>query len=242
MKQFFSILAGLVFLVALLPASEAANPDASSEIVSRYLTASDQAPLRGVSQEVEFDARLPKLKKEGRLHALRFITKVGQIRYVADKFVGDNSVKKDVIARYMAAETQATQTPKPSESAIRPENYKFKYKGRLDQDGQGVYIFQVNPRKKRVGLYKGELWIDAATYLPVREAGRLVRTPSIFLRKVDFVREYAIVDGHVVPKHIQSTIQTRFWGPAELNIDFHNLSFHPEADVSMAGSPAADLP
>ncbi len=215
--------------------------DATGEIVSRYLTASDHAPLRGVSQEVDFDARLPKLQKEGKLHALRFITKVGQIRYVVDKFVGDNSVKKDVIARYMSAETQAMETQKPADTAIRPDNYKFKYKGSIERTGQKVYIFQVSPRKKRVGLFKGELWIDAATYLPVRESGRLVKTPSIFLKKVDFVREYDIVDGHAVPKHIHSTIDTRFWGPAELNIDFHNLSFHADADISNSATTVADL-
>jgi hypothetical protein len=240
-KQYFSILVGLAFLVVLLPACEAGSSDTSADIVSHYVTASDQAPLRGVSQEVEFEAKLPKLQKEGKLHAFRFITKVGQIRYVADKFVGDSSVKKDVIARYMSAETQAVEQQNPSDSAISPTNYKFKYKGRLEQNGRVSYIFGVNPRKKRVGLFKGELWIDAATYLPLRESGRLVRTPSIFLRKVDFVREYEIIEGHAVPKHIQSTIETRFWGPAELNIDFHNLSFHPETDVSLASSPAADL-
>lgn len=242
LKALLSILAGSLLLASSLSADASSAADnVSTEILNRYVSASDQAPLRGVSQEVDFDAKLPKLQKEGKLHALRFITKVGQIRYVVDKFVGDNSVKKDVIARYMSAETQAVETQKPAESAIRPENYKFKYKGSLERADQKVYIFQLSPRKKRVGLFKGELWIDAATYLPVREAGRLVKTPSVFLKKVDFVREYDIVDGHAVPKHIHSTIDTRFWGPAELNIDFHNLSFHAEADGLPSHATVADL-
>lgn len=211
-------------LAAGLTAEPGNVPDSTAEIVSRYLTASSQAPLREVSQEVEFEARLPKLKKQGKLHALRFISKVGQIRYVADQFVGDNSVKKDVIARYMAAETQAVDKRKPAETAITPENYKFKYNGLVEREGQRVHVFQLNPRKKRVGLFKGELWVDAATYLPVREAGKLVKTPSIFLKKVEFVREYEIHDGRAVPKHVQSVINTRFWGRAELDINFGNLS------------------
>lgn len=233
----------LFLLTGNLPGEGASPSDAAStEIVSRYLNASSQAPLRGVSQEVDFEARLPKLQKEGTLHALRFITKVGQIRYVVDKFVGDNSVKKDVIARYMSAETQAVETQKPSESAINPVNYKFKYKGLVERNDRTVHIFQVNPRKKRVGLFKGELWVDAATYLPLRESGRLVKTPSIFLKKVDFVREYEIVDGRAVPKHIQSTIVTRFWGPAELDINFRNLSFNADSDSSTTStSTVADL-
>lgn len=241
MKGLWSLPIVLLLAAGTLPGEGASAPDASAEIVSRYLNASSQAPLRGVSQEVDFEARLPKLQKEGRLHALRFITKVGQIRYVVEKFVGDNSVKKDVIARYMSAETQAVESQKPSESAITPLNYKFKYKGLVERGGKTVHVFQLSPRKKRVGLFKGELWVDAATFLPVRESGRLVKSPSIFLKKVEFVREYQIVDGRAVPKHIQSTINTRFWGPAELDINFHNLSFNADADSPASNSSVADL-
>jgi len=48
----------------------------------------------------------------------------------------------------------------------------------------------VTPRQKRQGLFKGDLWIDAATYLRVQESGYLVKSPSIFLKKVAFVRKY----------------------------------------------------
>ena len=47
----------------------------------------------------------------------------------------------------------------------------------------------MTPRKKRAGLFKGEIWIDAATYLRVQESGYLVKNPSIFLKKVAFVTE-----------------------------------------------------
>ena len=67
------------------------------------------------------------------------------------------------------------------------------------RDGREVYIFHLSPRKKLVGLFKGEIWIDSATYMPVRESGRLVKTPSIFLKNVDFVRFYDIRDGVAVP-------------------------------------------
>ncbi len=211
-------------------AGPASAADASTEIIERYVAASSQSSLRGVSMEVDFEARLPKLKREGKLHALRFISRVGQVRYVVDKFVGDNSVKKDVIARYMSAETQAVENKKSSDTSVTPENYKFKYKGLSERDGRQVHVFQVNPRKKRVGLFKGELWIDPTTYLAVRESGQLVKTPSIFLKKVQFVRNYEIVHGQAVPTSIMSVINTRFWGPAELHINFRNLSHTADAD------------
>ena len=93
------------------------------EIVQRYMAASEaqQKNLRGVSMEVDIDARLPRLKKEGRFHALRHISKVGQISYLAQVFTGDNTIKKDVIARYLTAETQAKDTSNAS-LAITPAN------------------------------------------------------------------------------------------------------------------------
>jgi hypothetical protein len=203
-------------------------------VVETYSAAFQEqnARLRGASMEVEIEARLPKLKKRGRLHALRHISRLGRITYDALHFEGDNTIKNNVIARYLSAEVQAQAGDGPS-LAIMPANYKFKYKGRLDSKGREVRVFQLTPRKKRVGLFKGELWLDAETCLPVRESGRLVKTSSVFLRSIEFVREYEIRDGVAIPRRIKSVVETRLVGQAELTIDFRN--------VSLAESPAASI-
>jgi hypothetical protein len=82
----------------------------------------------------------------------------------------------------------------------------------------------VTPRKKLPGLFKGEVWIDAATYLRVQESGYLVKNPSIFLKRVKFVRTYEIRDGISVPRQVQSEIETRLAGKAELTVDYSNFS------------------
>jgi len=51
-----------------------------------------------------------------------------------------------------------------------------------------------------------------------------VKTPSIFLKKVAFVRKYEIRDGISVPRQVQSVVDTRLVGRAELTIDFSNFS------------------
>ena len=173
--------------------------------------------------EVEIEAQLPKLKKHGRLHALRRISGLGRITYEALRFEGDGSVKRNVIARYLTAETEAQRSQSP-DLAVTPANYRFKYKGEVQSGDRHAYIFEVSPRRRRVGLYKGEVWIDATTYLRVREAGRFVKSPSIFLKKIAFVREYAIRDGVSVPRHIATTVDTRLVGRAELTVDFSNFS------------------
>src|SRR6202035_5759412 len=139
-------------------------------------------------------------------------------------FEGDNTVKSQVIGRYLAAELDAQKDAEAPTLAVTPDNYKFTYKGRGAIEGRAADIFEVTPKHKRQGLFKGEMWIDAVTSLRVRESGYLVKPPSIFLKKVAFVRTYEIRDGISVPLQVQSVVDTRLVGKAEMTIDFSNYS------------------
>jgi len=201
-------------------------------ILRNYQAASrgQETSLRGASMEVEIDANLPRLKKHGRLQALRHVSALGRITYDALRWEGDPTVKTNVIARYLEAEVQAQNESQEGPSlAITPRNYRFRYLGTVQTEQRRAYLFQVSPRKKRVGLFKGQLWIDAETYLPVQESGRLVKTPSIFLKRVEFVRKYEIRDGISVPRQIQSVIDTRLVGKAELVVDYSNYALGESA-------------
>ena len=198
------------------------SPDS---IVEQYCAATrgQEQALKGASMEVEMTASLPNMKKQGRLQGLRRISDLGRITYEALKFEGDGTVKNQVIARYLTAEVEAQQEQSPS-LAVTPENYKFKYKGRKQVDDKDVHVYEVSPRKKRPGMFKGEVWIDAATYLRIQESGTLVKNPSIFLKKVAFLRKYIIQDGVSILRQVQSFADVRMVGRAELTIDFNNVS------------------
>ena len=172
--------------------------------------------------EVDIDANIPRLKKSGRMQAWRFISKLGQITYRVLRFEGDSTVKRDVIARYLAAEQEARKQY-PAALAISPDNYRFKYKGTADYAGRTAHVLQVTPKQKRVGLFRGELWIDSQTYLPLREWGEMVKSPSVFLKNVYFVRDYYIQDGMAVPRRVLSDISTRLVGKVQMTIWFDHV-------------------
>jgi hypothetical protein len=199
---------------------------APEAIVQNYCAAQQQQQAqsgKASSMDVDIQASLPGLKQRGRLHGLRKITKLGRITYVKLIFEGDNTVKNQVIERYLTAEAEA-QRDQPEALAVTPVNYKFQYKGQNQVDGRAVHVFQVTPKRKLRGLFKGEVWIDAATYLPVQESGYLIKSPSIFVKRVAFVRKFEIRDGVSVPLQVQSTVDTRLFGKAELTVDFTNFS------------------
>jgi hypothetical protein len=204
-------------------------------VVENYCAATrhQEKSLEGASMDVEIDASLPKLKKHGRLQALRRILPLGLIKYEKARFEGDNIVNKEVITRYLTAEVEAQKNPSPAD-AVTPDNYRFKAKGMVQLDGRDVYLYQVTPKQKRDRLFKGEIWIDARTFLKVQESGYLVKNPSIWLKKVAFIRKYEIRDGISVPRQTQSVADTRLVGKAELTIDFTNVSLDPSKRAATA--------
>jgi len=213
-------------LASVLPAW--AEPDgmqgAGTYIIEKYNQAlkEQQAATRDMAMTVTIQARLPKLKKQGKLNALRRISSIGRVTYKFLGFQGDDMVKREVIARYMNADQDASDTTSahPVNIAINPENYSFKYKGLSYRSARPVHVFELKPRHKRVGLFKGELWLDPDTCLPIHEQGQFVKTPSVFVKKMQFTRDYQITNGVSVLKHMEAKTDTRLVGTAELAIDY----------------------
>ena len=205
-------------------------------IIDDYVAVSkaQQNRLQGASMEMDIEAEVPNLHRHGRLHALRRISSLGRITYDALRFEGDRSIKNDVIARYLSAEAEALRSA-PAALAVTPANYKFKYKGLIDADGRKVIAFHVTPRKKRVGLFVGELWLDPETHLPLRESGRFVKNPSIFVRKIEFVRDYQIRDGVAIPSRHRWTVETRIVGKANLSVAYSSVSLAGETPTIPGG-------
>ncbi len=49
------------------------------------------------------------------------------------------------------------------------------------------------------GVVQGRVVVGQPTALPVRESGQFVKSPSVFVKRIAFVREYRIEDGAAIP-------------------------------------------
>jgi len=193
------------------------DPPAQSRALALYLARAAQGDPWSAPNEamLEIDAYLPRLGEEGHLRAIRAWAGSGTPEYHVIHLDGDASVKRQVIARYLNAEQQAAAMPAFS-LAITPTNYKFRYV--RWNTGTPVYVFHLIPRKKRAGLINGELWIDGDTGLVIREAGYLVKRPSIFIRRLRIVRDVSLKGGAPWIRRTQIEIDAPFVGRAELMI------------------------
>jgi hypothetical protein len=166
---------------------------------------------------MEIEASLPGLAEQGRMRLVRQTGACERNEYSVITFEGDSTVKKQVIARYLEAEEQAEALPY-STVAVTPANYKFRYMASVEIGGNTVYVFQIAPKKKRAGLMEGQIWIDSATGVAVHQAGRFVKRPSVFIRRIEVTRDTNLLDGLPNARVTHVAIDTRLVGRAELTI------------------------
>jgi hypothetical protein len=206
-----------VTVAATARAGGVENPTVKAEAaLERYAASGALAPWP--VESVEIHAALPKLSKSGRLLAIRRLAPAGDPSYQVIQFTGDGTVKQQVIVRYLNAEARASELA-PAMVAIKPANYRFAYKGEINDGETLAYAFQITPRKKREGMIKGELWLDQTTGSLVRESGKLVKSPSIWIKRVAVTQENAWRNGRVESRLTHIFIDTRLVGRAELVIE-----------------------
>jgi hypothetical protein len=180
--------------------------------------------LRGVSMVARFAGQLKKLNKSALVEARRHVSADGAVDYDLIARDGDKTIQKELINRFIGTEVDPHRSS-GNTVAITPDNYKFKFKGTREEAGRSVDVFELHPRKKRVGLFKGEVWMDTETGLSIHESGTFVKSPSVFLKDVRFVRDYEIRDGYALPKSTTIYTKTRFWGVAELDVDYSDVAW-----------------
>lgn len=194
------------------------------------------AQLSSYSAVTVIRAELPDTKQSGEYELQRHFSAPHHLTFKPVQFSGDNFVRNNVILRLLQSEVDH-QKDDPALNAITPVNYKFSYKGTTQLGDRVVHVFQIKPRHKRAGLFKGRIYLDVFSGSMVRAEGKLVKSPSLFVKKVDFVQDYADVGPFTFPVHIHSEALARIVGRAI--VDIYDSDYQPVLSVAQAkASPA----
>lgn len=219
--------------IATLPVRPMMPPDLALSI---YLhRANEQLLTLGSYSDIEVvQAELPETSQHGRLKLRRMFAAPKTLTFQALDFAGDNFIKSNVIARLLQSEVDHVQKGEGPKVAITDTNYKFSYKGMQDSNGRMLYVYAVKPHKKRPGLFKGRIYVDPADGALTRAEGTLVKSPSMFIKRVHFVQDYSQVAGFSLPVHIHTVAETRVVGRAIVDIVESDYEAHPLGDRQTA--------
>jgi hypothetical protein len=154
---------------------------------------------------VLIEASAPDLYKDFALIAIRQVGEDKQNEFLIAGMDGDGAVAQEVIARYFAIEEQLAALPRSS-TQITPEHYKFHFRGHVKTGDGGAYVYDISPTKRRPGLFKGQIWIDAVGGAELLVSGRFTDFPSTG-ESVSFVRETKLdAAGYTRVSHVNFSV------------------------------------
>jgi hypothetical protein len=174
-------------------------------------------------------AQLPDTSQSGEYEVQQHYSAPRTLAFKAVRFTGDAFVKTNVITRLLQSEVDHVQKDDPALNAISPANYKLSYKGTNELQGRTVHVYQLKPRQKRASLFKGRIYVDAYTGSLVRAEGRPVKSPSMFIKKIEFVQDYEDIGPYTFPAHMHSEATARIVGRAV--VDVYQRDYQPVANA-----------
>ena len=174
--------------------------------------------LAAYSDKTTIEAEIPAIGEKGQCTLRRTFSAPQSLMYTAVKFVGDAFVKTNVIYRVLESDVESAEKKTGQRVAIAENNYRFSYKGTEDLNGRRLYAFALKPHRRDPGLFKGKILIDPQTGHIVRGVGRLSKSPSWWIKRVDFIQDYVDVGDFTMSGQVQSVTRARIAGRVVVNI------------------------
>lgn len=115
-----------------------------------------------------------------------------------------------IVRRMLASEAEVAKDYVSTD--ISPDNYDFRFIREADVSGQRCYLLELLPRRKDKHLLRGDIWVDANTYLLRRFEGELAKTPSWLVRDVRVTFVYGDVGGMWLQTGLEAAAEVRILG------------------------------
>jgi hypothetical protein len=185
-------------------------------------------------------AELPDTSQQGEFELQRKFEAPHTLHFTPLHYSGDGFVKNNVITRLLQTEVDHVQKDDPSLTAISLANYKFNYRGLSRVNDRTVHVYQVKPHKKRPGLFKGRVYLDAHNGSLVRVEGSVVKSPSFFVKHIEFWQDYLDVQSFTLPARIHSEATARIVGRTIVDIVHRDYQPVPAMAARLKVSPVPE--
>jgi len=115
-----------------------------------------------------------------------------------------------IVRRMLESEVEVTKDY--SSTDISPDNYDFRFIREEDVNSQRSYVLELLPRRRDKNLLRGNIWVDANTFLLHRTEGEPAKRTSWWLRDVRIALLYGYVSGMWLQTASESTAKVRILG------------------------------
>lgn len=137
---------------------------------------------------------------------------------------GSGFIRHHVFQRLMKDEEDRVRADKDPDSLITPENYNLETIGNDRIGDYDCSVIHAIPKRKEIDLFEGKIWIDEQDFAIVKIAGHLAKSPSFWIKRVDFVRQYQKIDGFWLLLREEANTNVRIYGNESLTIDYYDYT------------------
>ena len=128
--------------------------------------------------------------------------------------INGSGLGKMIIGHMLAKEAEVTKDYGATD--ISPDNYDFRFIREEEVSGQRCYVLELLPGRKDKNLLRGNIWVDANTYLLRRTEGQPAKAPSWWVRDVRIALRYGDVGGMWLQTASEATARVRILGPCTM--------------------------
>jgi hypothetical protein len=154
------------------------------------------------------------------------IVRSGGYGYVRDKVLPD----------MLKSEQELLLEGKPLRAPIVARNYTLEDGGLTDS---GLTKLLLHPARKSHGVVQGAALIEPESGTIKRIEGRLVKSPSFWIRDVDVTWRFTRVGEAILPVELSSSARVRFYGRSQFRMtyDYVSIGGRPFGGAVRAAAP-----
>lgn len=146
---------------------------------------------------------------------------------------GYEYVRNKVLRGVLKGEAELIANGKPLRAPLVPRNYEIEHGGTTEA---GLMRLLLNPARKSEGIVRGTALVEPDDGAVVRIEGRLVKSPSFWVRDVDVTWKFTRVGDAIVPTELASSARVLFYGrqPFRMTYDYEMIEDRPAPSTTRA--------
>jgi hypothetical protein len=223
------ILLFLSFPVALAAEDAVRLLPSADDVVARMVERDGQrqAALHSYTEARRYVLENPHRHKHAEMLVKMECVEDGGKRFETVSANGWGAARKHVFPKLLESETEASMPGARERSRITPQNYSFALIGQENVNHRPAYVIAISPKTQNKYLLEGKIWVDLEDFAIVRIEGRPARSPSFWIKSVQFVHTYRKNGSFWWPESDRSVSDVRIVGTNILTIEYFDYATAP---------------
>jgi len=147
-----------------------------------------------------------------------------EFKIISEK--GSGLIRTRVFKPLMDVEVETASERNRLDSSITPNNYTLALLGEEEVAGSHCFVVQATPKRADTYLFMGKIWIHSVDFAVVQIEGQPAKNPSLWIKRVDFVRRYQKIGEFWLPLKNESITRVRLFGKNTLTTEYDNYEIN----------------